>query len=60
MTEHLTKAQHDISFLVDDLRAALRFAGQVDSILLLQMIERASVLAREIQAFAEAKKGDAE
>ena len=59
-TEHLTKAQHDAGFLVDALRSALRVAGQVDSIILLQMIQQASVLAREIQAFSEAKKGDAE
>ena len=59
MTEHLTRAMHDAGFLVDDLRAALRDAGHADSFFLLRMIDVASVLARDIQAFAEAKKGDA-
>lgn len=60
--EALEKASHDAGFLVEDLQAALKAADPVAAIPILQYIEKAATLQREIEALRAAlsQKGASE
>ena len=58
MLEPLTKAEHDITFCVEDLRTALRDAKPVEALMLLELIDEAAQLAVRIRVLLDAKKGE--
>lgn len=47
--ENLTKARDCAQFVANDLRAALMTAGAVEGMVLLPLIERAALLAADIE-----------
>ena len=49
--EAITKASHDIGFLLDDLQEAMSYANQIESIIILQLIEEAASLSFKINQF---------
>lgn len=56
MNESLIKAGHSAEFLRRDLQDALHHATAVEGLLILQMIEQAAKLERDISALFEAKE----
>lgn len=58
--EGMEKAGHDSKFLCDDLREALLDAKNVESIIILDLIQRANELRRDIESLNIAMQGDEE
>jgi len=56
MNEHLSKSEHELSFVRGDLRSALRTATAVEALIILPLIERAGTLARDIAALRTARE----
>ena len=54
MSEHLTKAVHDIGFVVSDLREALKSANPMEALILINAIMDAATLESTITAIADA------
>ena len=58
MKEALTKTSHDMGFACDDLREALSKSGNVESIVVLDLIGRANELRRDVEALLNALKAE--
>jgi len=58
LTEATTQAQHSIQFAVRDLRGTLANASALESIVLMQLIDKAAALNAELNAFATAREMD--
>jgi hypothetical protein len=59
-TEAMERARASAVFARNDLRGALVGASAMQSLLLLPLIERAALLARDIKAVIDAHTSDAE
>jgi hypothetical protein len=58
MKEDLTKAIHDSGFMCDSLRSALNKANNVESLVLLDLIQKANELRIKIEQFSIAHNAD--
>ena len=56
MNEELVKAQHDLGFAVDDLRAALSRATAVEALVLLPIIKAVADARNTVVVFDNARK----
>ena len=54
INEAMTKSVHNASFLVDDLRDALRDADMIESIILLKLINDSATLLQRIEELENA------
>jgi hypothetical protein len=58
MTESLTKVTHDMGFACDNLCEALDKAGNVEAIVVLDLISSANELRRDVEALLNAHELD--
>lgn len=60
MQEALEKALHSMDFVCADLRDSLHNANNVEGIVVMDMIKRASELKRDVKNLLDAHNGDAQ
>ena len=58
MEEHLTKTVHEMEFACESLREALHGAGNVEAVVLLDLIRRANELRRDVTVLLAAHAAD--